>query len=77
MAQVLSFSQAKLPPSITPVPEIVRRSGTPIRASELKRGQLAWSRTIDLVGTPPDRAPRSVLESPPAALGSWRLVSGR
>lgn len=50
---------------------------TPIRASELKRGQLAWSRTIDLVGTPPDRAPRSVLESPPAALGSWRLVSGR
>lgn len=54
-----------------------RFASQPIAAEQLQPGHLAWSRHRDLETTAPERAPQSVLASPPAALGSWRLVRGR
>ena len=50
---------------------------TPIAPSELQDGQLAWSRSSDLLILPAPGRPRPVLDQPPGALGSWQLVRGR
>lgn len=54
-----------------------RFASRPIAVEQLQPGQLAWSRSLDLETAAAERVPQSVLASPPAALGHWRLVRGR
>jgi 4-amino-4-deoxy-L-arabinose transferase-like glycosyltransferase len=50
---------------------------TPIAPSQLRAGQLAWSRSSDLLTMPATSRPRPLQAQSPAALGSWQLVRGR
>ena len=49
----------------------------PINPSQLKAGELAWSRSTDLQSLPAARRPQPVMAQQPEALGSWQLVRGR